>query len=72
MVFVQEHDFGGWQGDDVDVFGLRIIDGIAYDMIRFKRKEIDGDELFKAMKVKIGKETFKAAKELMDEEDDQF
>jgi len=41
-------------------------------MIRFKRKEIDGDELFKAMKVKIGKETFKAAKELMDEEDDQF
>jgi hypothetical protein len=43
--------------------------GIAYDMIRFKRKEINGDELFKAMKVKIGRETFKAAQELMDEED---
>ena len=43
--------------------------GIAYDMLRFKRKEIDGDELFKAMKVKIGKEIFKEAQEIMDEED---
>jgi hypothetical protein len=43
--------------------------GIAYDVIQFKRGKIDADELYKSMKVKLGKETFKAAQEIMDEDD---
>jgi hypothetical protein len=43
--------------------------GIAYDVIQFKRGKISGDELYKAMRIKIGRETFDSTLKLMDEED---
>ena len=41
--------------------------GIAYDVIRFQRKEIDGDELCVAVKVKLGNDVFNEAEKIIDE-----
>ncbi len=40
--------------------------GIAYHVLKFKRGKIDGDELYEAMLVQLGKDTFEEAEKIMD------
>jgi len=41
--------------------------GIAYHILKFKQGKISGDELYEAMLVQLGQDTFKEAEKIMDE-----
>ncbi|MCL1824107.1 MAG: hypothetical protein FWG44_07885 [Oscillospiraceae bacterium] len=45
--------------------------GIAYHAEKFKRGKINGDELYEALQILIGKEAFIEAKEIMDENENK-